>query len=408
MIDLKGKYLVILSLLLFFSCKTTDWYENYKEKRKSPFGTYILHQEASDLFEGNKVENLKKNIYDYLIDDEYGDYDYLDKTYVLIKASANKLDHSGLDELLNFVGSGNTAFLALNKFPDSLEIKLGFKTKSLDSLTYSNAKLKELNGEFNIHKENELKIFSYDRTVRRHYFESYEENTTKILGNSEIESELVPNFIKIEYGEGEFYLHSNPVAFTNYYLLKPSNKTYAEQVFSYLPNRDVLWDLHIKSSTYKYEYEGEGDGDDSESIFKFFFEHETLTWALWLSFVGLLLFMLFNARRKQRAIPVITPLKNSTVEFAQSISYLYLSGKDHNNVIEKMTTYFLEQVRTRYLLNTSNLNENFIKKLALKSGNTLESTNYLINTIIHFNKKMECDETNVIVLHNMIKKFFKT
>ena len=45
-------------------------------------------------------------------------------------------------------------------------------------------------------------------------------------------------------------------------------------------------------------------------------------------FFSLLLFMRFNARRKQRPIPIIEPLKNSTVEFTHTIANLYLKEKE--------------------------------------------------------------------------------
>lgn len=399
------KYLLVLVFIVILtSCKQTNWYENYKEKRKSPFGTFIIQQEVKKLFPHNEVKTIKKNIYDYLMDDSIELYESLNHNYIIIKNNVSKIDDDGINELLNFVESGNVVFMALNQFPDLLNKELGFDTENLDAFTYLKSDLKKLKGEFEIDNHYGKQTYYLDRTVKRHYFKFINDTTTKVLGTAKINNETKPNFIKVNYGNGNFFLHTNPIAFTNYYLLKKSNKTYVEEVFSYLPDKDILWDPHIKSSSNRYAYD---DNDSTDSIFNFFLQHKTLTWSLWLSFIGLLLFMLFNARRKQRPIPVISPLKNSTVEFAQTISYLYFTEGDHKNIIQKMTTYFLEQVRSKYLLNTSNLNSNFIEKLALKSGNSIESTNYLINTIIHFNKKDQCNETNVIVLHKMIKNFFK-
>jgi len=149
------------------------------------------------------------------------------------------------------------------------------------------------------------------------------------------------------------------------------------------------------------------DNDKKDSIFKFFLGHPSLTWFLFVSLFGLLLFMLFNARRKQRAVPIIKPLQNSTVEFAHTIANLYLKEADHKNLVDKKITYFLEKIRDKYLIDTNNLNSQFIEKLALKSNNDLASTKYLINTIIALNKKTECTDVELMVLNNMIEKFFK-
>jgi hypothetical protein len=116
--------------------------------------------------------------------------------------------------------------------------------------------------------------------------------------------------------------------------------------------------------------------------------------------------MLFNARRKQRAIPIINPLENTTVAFTQTIASLYLKEEDHKNVADKKIAFFLEKVRTKYLLNTANLNKDFIQHLAAKSGNEIENTNYLINTIITLHKRSECSKEELLILHKMIENFF--
>ena len=180
-----------------------------------------------------------------------------------------------------------------------------------------------------------------------------------------------------------------------------NKESYTEKVFSYLPNNTVYWDPQIKKSIYSNKKD-----EDNTSVFKYFLQHETLTWFLIVSSAGILLFMLFNARRKQRAIPIIKPLENTTVAFTQTISSLYLKEEDHKNLADKKIAYFLEKVRTKYLLNTNNLNQNFIQILASKSGNKIQNTKYLVNTIITLNNKSECSKEELLVLHKMIEKFF--
>ncbi len=391
----------LLLLLVLISCNKTNWQENFKEKEKSPFGTYIVYNEAKNLFKNNDVFLIKENIYDYLLFKSDLDSVFL-KNYILIKHSANKYTDDGVTELLSFVDRGNTAFLSLNFFKDTLKTKLNFSTNNLDKQVYSITALKKLKGKFQL-KNNSFTntTFEFDRNIRRNYFLQYDKTTTTVLGTIEVDGEKVPNFIKINYGKGTFYLHTQPIAFTNYNLLK-NNTEYVENIFSYLPDNDVLWDPQIKSSKYSQSKKE----DDNSSVFKFFLEHLTLTWFLFVSLAGLLLFMLFNARRKQRPIPIIHPLKNSTVEFTQTIANLYLKEQDHKNLVDKKIAYFLEKVRSKYLLSTTNLNADFIEKLAAKSGNDLQRTKYLINTIIALNKKAECSEEELVVLHKMIENFF--
>ncbi|PQJ78348.1 DUF4350 domain-containing protein [Polaribacter porphyrae] len=386
--------------LLLTSCKKTNWSENYREREKSPFGTYIVYNEAKNLFESEEVILLKQNFYDYLFEN----YDTTTPNfgnYICIKNDAYWLSEDAIKELLSFVADGNTAFISLNYFNKSLKKQLEFTTNNLDKDVFGITKLRELEGTFKFTNE-ELynSTYKFDRNIRRNYFLQYNENKTIVLGNAIVGGEDVPNFIKIYHGKGAVYLHSNPVVFTNYYLLN-DKESYTEKVFSYLPSSTILWDPQIKRSKYSNQSEKEN------SVFKFFLQHPTLKWFLFVTIVGVLLFMLFNARRKQRAIPIIDPLENTTVAFTQTIASLYLKEQNHKNLVDKKISYFLEKIRTKYLLNTNNLNKEFIKNLAAKSGNNLQNTKYLVNTIITLNKRSKCSEEELFVLHKMIEKFLK-
>ncbi|HLV39401.1 hypothetical protein [Xanthomarina sp.] len=393
------KYLPFLVLFSLISCNKTDWRENFKEVNKSPFGTFIVFNEAEDLFSTNDVHYLKENIYDYLFYHVESD-DYVN--YICIKSSAYKLDVEGLTYLLNQVKLGSTAFLSLNYFSEHLKDSLQFTTKNLDEDIYSPEELKKLNGTLYLeNKDFKNQPFLYDRNIRKNYFDRIDKENTVVLGTIDVDGIKQPNFIKIHHGDGAVFLHTNPVVFTNYNMLN-GRENYVENLFSYIPSGDILWDSQIKSSMFTNR-----DNDKKDSIFKFFLGHPSLTWFLFVSLFGLLLFMLFNARRKQRAVPIIKPLQNSTVEFAHTIANLYLKEADHKNLVDKKITYFLEKIRDKYLIDTNNLNSQFIEKLALKSNNDLASTKYLINTIIALNKKTECTDVELMVLNNMIEKFFK-
>jgi len=387
--------LVIVHLV---GCGKTNWQENYRKSSKDPFGLYILYEEFSPLIDNEKVHYLKDNINDYLFYN-YKDVDTNYGTYVCIKNEANKLNRKGIERLLNFVFDGNTAFLSLNYFNYELTSKLGFSIKNGNE-TYTS--LKELEGKLNL-KNTDFKNqpYIFNRNIRKNYFSTFNKNTSTVLGTSEINGKEKPNFIKIYHGKGFIYLHTNPVVFTNYYLLKDT-KNYVEDVFSYLPTSNIYWDPQIKDDTINEE-----ETPKKDSVFKFFLQHKTLTWFLYVSLFGLLLFLIFNAKRKQRAIPIIKPLENTTVAFTQTIASLYLKEGNHKNLVDKKISFFLEKIRTKYLIDTNNLNNKFIEILSAKSGNSLQKTKYLIHSIIDLNKKNECSEEQLIVLHKMIENFFK-
>nr|WP_255362721.1 hypothetical protein [Tenacibaculum sp. MAR_2009_124] len=397
----KISFLYVLTLF-FVGCEKTNWNENYREYSKDPFGTFIFHEEASEFFNDNEVIYLKKNIYDYFDDVYYQDEENF-ANYISIKHNSNKLDKESVTKLLEFIEAGNEAFFSLNFFSSHLKEALNFETNNLDNKLHSVKELKTLKGKLHLYLNDGAfppGEYDFDRNIRRHYFSKFNSENTIVLGTQDIDGAELPNFIKINLGKGAVYLHTQPITFTNYYLLK-NQKEYTEHVFSFLSDNTILWDPLIKRRKNTKEKE-------DNSILKFFWQHESLKWSLYVAFLGLLLFITFNARRKQRAIPIIDKLKNSTVDFTHTIANLYLKEDNHKNLVNKKITYFLELVRVKYLLNTQKLNSSFIEKLASKSGNKVSTTRYLINTIVALDKKSTCTQDELMRLNTLIENFLET
>ena len=117
--------------------------------------------------------------------------------------------------------------------------------------------------------------------------------------------------------------------------------------------------------------------------------------------------MIFNAKRRQRIVNVIKPLKNTTVDFAKTIGNLYYETKDHDNLIDKKITYFLEYIRRVYHLDTQIFDDKFIKNLSLKSGKNETDIKKLVNKIAYLKSKSNCNEADLLELNKAIEDFYK-
>ncbi len=205
------------------------------------------------------------------------------------------------------------------------------------------------------------------------FFEPDSVSQATILGKNGFDK---PNFVKIGHGDGNIYLNLLPMAFTNYYVLNDSTSDYAFKALSYLPpNQPVIWD----------EYANQGR-DEEESALRVVMSYPPLRWAYYIAIFGVLLYVIFEGKRRQRIIPVIQPLKNTTLEFLGVVSRLYFQKQDHIGIAQKKSIFFLEQIRTKYHLKTNQLDEDFVATLSQKSGYPMEKTKYLIwkiNQITH-------------------------
>jgi hypothetical protein len=218
-----------------------------------------------------------------------------------------------------------------------------------------------------------------------------------------------PNYIILFLGKGRIYLHVAPRIFSNYFLLTGNNYKYLENVLSYLRNdpRNIYWDEYYKNANPNRRKNGNGKDDNDFSSLSVIRQHPPLLWAFWLGLIGLLLFIVFNVKRKQRIIDVIKPNINTTVTFTETVGRLYLQKKNNNHIAEKMITYFYEHIRNKYFINTAEINDEFINSLAGKSGMPEDETQHLFALIQRVQSGEAVDDEMLVQLNTEIENFYK-
>ncbi|MEW4925509.1 DUF4350 domain-containing protein [Algibacter sp. 2305UL17-15] len=373
--------------------KTIDWEESFNEKSNKPYGVSVLYKELPNLFEGFKLRTVYHQPSSYLTaNSEFGYGDHEAKGNYVIIGNSNYLTDFSVEKLLNFVNKGNTLFISdyyyAQAIHDTLGIDIDFeynpKKDSISNLSFENKSFNES---------------TIDKNEGDYYFSSFDSINYSILGYSKTDKKRV-NFIEAPFGKGKILLHTEPKAFTNYNILKEDRYRYVEGVFSYLPDDDVYFDSYVKKQS------AYGDAEEKSNL-SWFLEQLSFRWAWYTALIFTLLFMVFNAKRRQRVIRIIKPLQNTTLAFVKTISNLYIETEDYKNIIDKKITYFLEKIRTDFNLDTSTLNDDFIAKLAGKAGRKKEDVKQLINYITWLRTKNEFFEENLIKLNRHIEAFYK-
>ncbi len=384
-----GAIIVLLMIAEVTKPKALSWRNSYSAADKIPLGCYVLYNEL-ETFTSNLVETSDKSIYETLMDNP----DLTNTTLILINDYIS-IEDEGSDALLKFVENGNSVFMSTGyvygNFADTLNIEMdrdydGF----LKQPTFSTFINKNL-------KANER---LFDDVIENSYIISVDSTKATALGYMINEDKSVKelNFIRTPFGEqgGAFYIHSNPFAFSNYHMLN-DKADYAATVLSFTPeNNAILWDNYYKSGRKVIK-----------SPLRFVLSNPALKWTFYIGLLGLTIFVIFKGKRTQRIIPVVEPLKNSTVEFTQTIGDLYYQHGDYSNIIHKKITYFLEFIRATYYLETNEFSERFIQKLAVKSSNTVQDTKSLIDLITFLKSKNNHSEKELIALNKQIEHFTK-
>ena len=340
--------MVILALLEVNKKEVTDWRKNYDVNQKSPFGLFVFNKEVKDLFKNN-LTKLDVAPYDY--------YTEKDKKPHNILIVESEMDQESWNKILDEVSKGSDAMIIANRLPKNISDTIGFYGSKISYEDQNVLKLTD--------KKYQNDFIKLDKFPSGRGF-SYVKPNVQVLGKTvEENNKDQANFIKTPFGKGTIYVHCEPLFLTNYYLLQSGNVRYAQSVFSYLKDRETLW--FVESNT-----------KESRSLLRFILSNPALKYAWWVFLGGLVLFIFFNVKRKQRIVPIIEPLKNTSAEFVKSIGNLYLQEGDFHDMMAKKAQYFLNKVRLDLLIDTQNLDEEFAKKLQLKTGKSLEMVNEAI------------------------------
>jgi hypothetical protein len=371
---------------------------NFSKNNKNPMGTYVAHQMFEHQFDDYFLYEQKKRFSEVNNDIEGS------KNLYFIVADELKLLQSDVDDMLQYAGNGNRLFISAAYMDEQLLDTLGVNVKyngNFIPMLFENNKADEMRRTvLQLYDTASLGKASYGFFYfpMLDYFKNFDSSNTTILGLNEKNK---PNFIALKHGDGIIYLHMQPEAFSNYFLLKEKNKEYFEKVLSYMNSdrKTIYWDDFYRKGLYP---------EKNFSSFGVFLKYPPLKWALYLSMIGLLLFVLMGMKRRQRAIPILVSNTNSSVSFVETIGRLYLQKKDHHNIVQKMATYFLEKIRTKYYLNTSHINAEFMSSLARKSGVPETEVKSIFQYIQQLQEAETINDVQLLELHNRLLPFFKT
>jgi hypothetical protein len=272
----------------------------------------------------------------------------------------HEVDGESWNKILDQVSNGSDAMLIVNEIPKEISDSIGYYDSQISFEDENVLKLTDTNYQNDFIKLDKFpsgKGFTFIKPG------------VEVLGKTvEKNNSDQANFIKVKFGKGNIYVHCEPLFITNYYLLKRGSLKYGQDVFSYLDDKETLWFV-------------ESNSKESQFFLRFILSNPALKYAWWVLLGGLVLFIFFNAKRKQRIVPIIDPLKNTSVDFVKSIGNLYLQEGDFHDMMAKKAQYFLNKVRMDLLIDTQNLDEEFAKKLQLKTGKPIEMINEAINLI---------------------------
>lgn len=363
-----------------------NWQPTLSYQDKIPFGTYISYNELHQVFPESKVVNTNENFYDLFHGKNVPASNYL------IVTNAIRFTKYDFSELKSYIKKGNSVFIAAKQFAESMgssdtvsdswnvNVSVRYTLDSI-GLNFTNKNLKR------------AQDYKFDRGIANYYFNQFDTTKAVVLAKNQYGNATL---IRYQFGKGYLYLCTNPGIFTNYSLLNDHGADYMAKALSYLPPQPTIYWDHYQN----------GDIAVDESPLRVFFNHPSLEWAYYISLFGMIIFILYEVKRRQRIIPVIEPLKNSTVQFVNVVGQVYYEQRNNMNIARKKILFFLEHIRAKYFLRTNTLNAEFAEKLAHKTGIEISFIKDVIGHINYVTVQRQINDHELILLNQLIEQFY--
>ncbi|MCW5912115.1 MAG: DUF4350 domain-containing protein [Cyclobacteriaceae bacterium] len=376
---------VLLAALLLTKNKQYDWTVTFSHEDKNPYGAYALNELLPTLHH-KPVKNSYKTLYE--LQDSLSPHQNL-----VIISSMFGPGKEDTEALLKYVSNGGTALIAANYLYGSFADTLG--------LEVSDVLFNKIGNAFNQNDTASLHFVSAVMDSAREYryksgnIHNYISRADSVPATTLAKNNhYQPVAIKTSWGNGTLLINCTPMVFTNIHLLDSDNHKFAEGLLSYLPERETIWTEYYHLGRF-----------ESATPLRYVLITEPLRWAYFLTIISILLFMIFEAKRKQRIIPVIKPLTNTSLEFVGTIGNLYYQNGDHKNIAEKKIQFFYEHVRTHQGISLQHLNENGVQFLIRKSGVPEKTVRALVNRIQSIRTKESITAGELTDLNLQIENF---
>jgi hypothetical protein len=407
-------WIVLVLQLLLYGCGPElkhDWTETYAIDSKEPYGLSVCKELLQSYFPGESFKTVGKDL-SLLLEDSLKV-----SNYILIGQGFIFNDEEK-EILSEYLYRGNKVLLISKAIPkdlldytdvDGCEIIEAYQHEFVYTFYDTLVDLKFTDSTLNRAAEDYHFKFYWNGKLNNRYF------WAGLSNNFFCDESRYPyplgtingdvNFAVLDEEE-QLYLHSTPLAFTNFSLLNETGIQYAEGVFSYLEEGTIYWEEQRQVPEELTRAWKNGEAIASKSPLSYVLSQAPLASAWYLLLFMGILFLIFRAKRRQRVIPVLAANENTSLEFIKTIGKLYFQKGNARQVALQKMKYLQAHIRDRYHIKNQDWSVDVLKQIQMKSEVPME----LLEKIQVMHKNISTSqlttEKTLTDFHYLLEKFY--
>ena len=199
-------------------------------------------------------------------------------------------------------------------------------------------------------------------------------------------------------GRGRLVLVSTPLLFTNYGILDDGARPYVLRLMNLLSARATV---RLDASMAGGAVVGSEADRHNTTALSFIVAQPALRWAYYTLLVGIVLFFIFTARRRQRVIPIIAAPTNHDMEFVKLIGRLYFERHDNADLVLKRYAALTDTLRTDADIDLTDRRhlEDSLEQVAQLTGLSVAYIRQLVTEILDLrDQQLQVDDTTMMRL----------
>lgn len=382
-------FLGLMTIFLFSVFKIGEvpdmsWKTDYSINSKEPYGLWVMKSLLETRY-GERNVSVDYNLSYYELDQDSSIlyiairdrliYDYYESSELEYLASM------GNDVLLvanDIQFSGDYINIRTNNFPgfeDSL--KIGYPGEKYPTSTY-------------VHRRNS---FEHSAPYLLRTFNVEINNDSTLTKETILWSDVTdPISFQIKVDTGRIMAHSAPDLFTNVASLQDFYVDHFNHIFNNDQIKKVIFSLPG------------GMDAATQSPLSILLKHRGLAYGYYMLLLTLLTLLYFGSKRIINPVKIVTPLKNNSMQYVETMTRLYEVHGDNVAVAKILESNFYDKVHNHYgLLRTEeNFDEKLAKRLKVEPGKIAALRNQF-NSI-----KAKFTDRELSKLRNSISNLLKT